>query len=176
MPKEENDESMADLTPAATKSLNDSADNGYKPLFPRFFLQQQAIPAKLKGALLTAARAFAPISNANLAEQVWKFLENSKLLADIPKDGSNSMPIDIRYQLAEVEARAEEYSSTLAFLHLLNRLLMSSQSFHTMLHSYVRFVRESVLATPTSRCYKTKEQKWDLARERECVCVFINNM
>ena len=140
-------------------------DNGYRPLFPLFFLQQQAIPAKLKGALLIAARSFAPISNASLAEQVWKFLESSRLLADIPKDGSTSMPIDIRYQLAEVEARAEEYSSTLAFLKLLNRLLMSSQTFHTMLHSYVRFVRESVLAPLMSRGYKDKEQKWDLARE-----------
>ena len=140
-------------------------DNGYKPLFPLFFLQQQAIPAKLKGALLIAARSFAPISNASLAEQVWRFLESSKLLADIPKDGSTSMPIDIRYQLAEVETRAEEYSSTLAFLKLLNRLLMSSQSFHTMLHSYVRFVREGVLAPLMSRGYKDKEQKWDLARE-----------
>ena len=53
-----------------------------------------------------------------------------------------------------VEARAEEYSSTLAFLKLLNRLLMSSQSFHTMLHSYVRFVREGVLAPLMSRGYK----------------------
>jgi hypothetical protein len=154
-----------DLQVLAPHHRDFAHDNGYKPLFPLFFLQQQAIPAKLKGALLTAARSFAPVSNASLAEQVWKFLESSKLLADIPKDGSSSMPIDIRYQLAEVEARAEEYSSTLAFLKLLNRLLLSSQSFHTMLHTYVKFVREAVLAPLMSRGYKDKEQKWDLARE-----------
>ncbi|KAK9829639.1 hypothetical protein WJX72_007011 [[Myrmecia] bisecta] len=134
-----------------------------------FQLMCHPVPQELKAALDEAIAAFA--SKPEFAGQLWERLVSAVVVQPLtPADTQMAGPLpryDITYQLHEIEARAEDYSETLAFLKLLNNLLRSSGTLlpdegRPFAH-FTQFVKDDVLGQLMQRAYKHPKQKWELA-------------
>jgi hypothetical protein len=69
------------------------------------------------------------------------------------------------FELNEVEARQEEYPSTLSYLKLLNVLIAQESHSSDKGSRYIgifRFVRDQVFAPHTQRAYADPVEKWEL--------------
>merc|ERR1712078_236072 len=155
------------------------------PAAPFFLLQQQPVPIRMKAALLGAVASFS--RHAASVETLWSILNQAEMLRQGKPQRlvQGTVRTDVTYQLAEVESRAAEYSSTLALVRLLNRLGRAAQDGHCTFptHSapYARFVQESVFCGLAARKYRREEQKWELASEclrfiRSCVAISVQQL
>ena len=155
------------------------------PAAPFFLLQQQPVPIRMKAALLGAVASFS--RHAASVETLWSILNQAEMLRQGKPQRlvQGTVRTDVTYQLAEVESRAAEYSSTLALVRLLNRLVRAAQDGHCTFptHSapYARFVQESVFCGLAARKYRREEQKWELASEclrfiRSCVAISVQQL
>ena len=155
------------------------------PAAPFFLLQQQPVPIRMKAALLGAVASFS--RHAASVETLWSILNQAEMLRQGKPQRlvQGTVRTDVTYQLAEVESRAAEYSSTLALVRLLNRLVRAAQDGHCTFptHSapYAKFVQESVFCGLAARKYRREEQKWELASEclrfiRSCVAISMQQL
>ncbi|MCO5564372.1 hypothetical protein L7F22_018032 [Adiantum nelumboides] len=140
-----------------------------EPLFK--LLSYENVPPSLKGALRDAIATFSGISPV-MRERIWYLLEQY----DLPMAaGSTSMGYgiqsnaaqiyDMAFELNEVEARREEYPSTLSYIKLLNALITyetdASDNGARFLGIF-KFVRDHVFATFSQRAYSDSKEKWEL--------------
>jgi nuclear pore complex protein Nup205 len=140
-----------------------------EPLFK--LLSYEIVPPYLKGALRDAIATFVIVS-PGMKNKVWSLLEQYDLpvvATPLLTDGSVQQLIgpvyDMTYELNEVEARQEEYPSTLSYLNLLNVLIAQDLDIPDKGSRYIgifRFVRDQVFAPYTQRAYANPVEKWEL--------------
>ncbi|KAH9317382.1 hypothetical protein KI387_019151, partial [Taxus chinensis] len=140
-----------------------------EPLFK--LLPYENVPPYLKGALRNAISTFVEVSPA-LKDTVWSFLEQYDLPVIVKPSaiGSNSQEVssqvyEMRYELNEVEARREEYPSTLSYLHLLNVLVEKETDLRDNGRRFIgifNFVRDQVFGPFSQRAYADPVEKWQL--------------
>eukprot|EP01018_Ginkgo_biloba_P012319 Gb_31636 [translate_table: standard] len=140
-----------------------------EPLFK--LLPYENVPPYLKGALRNAISTFVEVSPV-LKDTVWSLLEQYDLPVVVgpPIVGDKSQQIssqvyDMRYELNEVEARREEYPSTLSYLRLLNVLISKETDLTDNGKRFVgifRFVRDQVFGPFSQRAYADAVEKWQL--------------
>jgi len=147
-------------------------------MFVLFTLLDLPVQPKLKAALFSVIGAFA--SEMASAVKIWTFLENAAVrskpvdagfyASDMQDMGAAGPGTDILYELNEVEARAETYVETLAFISLVNKLLdlcectncgPSAGGGVAVLHIF-QFVRDAVFLKMDRRAYKSVSEKWQL--------------
>ncbi|GBG63334.1 hypothetical protein CBR_g37692 [Chara braunii] len=136
-----------------------------EPLFK--LLPYENVPLTLKGALRNAIAAFIPVSAA-MRDHVWGlYLKYDVVLtAPIQAGPSAKLTYDMVYELNEVEARSEEYPSTLSYLGLLNSLIAADTEPSDQGRRYsavFRFVRDHVFSKYAQRGYAQVSQKWEIA-------------
>ncbi|CAM6098602.1 unnamed protein product [Calypogeia fissa] len=140
-----------------------------EPLFK--LLPYENVPPSLKGALRNAITVFVQVLPV-LKGKVWRLLEQYDLplvAAPVVAEGNiqqlSSQGYDMTFQLNEVEARQEEYPSTLSYLELLNVLIVNEEDNSDRGRRYnemFRFVRDQVFAPFAQRAYSDPVQKWKL--------------
>ncbi|CAI5507074.1 unnamed protein product [Closterium sp. Naga37s-1] len=119
-------------------------------------------------ALAAAAAGLTGAAAAALAARTWALEE----FYDLPPSASATMeeqqrrttaPYDMGMELSEVEARVEEYPSTLSYLRLHNTLLaLDPLSRPARFLDYFRFVTSSVFVPYTRRVYARADEMWQL--------------
>lgn len=140
-----------------------------EPLFK--LLPYESVPPYLKGALRNAISTFVEVSPA-LRDTIWSLLEQYDLPVVVGPTiiGNSSHEVssqvyDMRYELNEVEARREEYPSTLSYLKLLNVLIEKETDVSDRGRRFVgifRFVRDQVFWPFSQRAYADPVEKWQL--------------
>ncbi|BBN13132.1 nuclear pore complex protein Nup205 [Marchantia polymorpha subsp. ruderalis] len=140
-----------------------------EPLFK--LLPYENVPPYLKGALRNAISVYVQVSPA-MKEKVWRLLEQYDLpvlAAPIVAEGNiqqlPSQAYDMTFELNEVEARQEEYPSTLSYLELLNVLMANEVDNSDRGRRYsgiFRFVRDQVFGPFAQRAYADPVEKWKL--------------
>ncbi|KAL2621518.1 hypothetical protein R1flu_001723 [Riccia fluitans] len=140
-----------------------------EPLFK--LLPYENVPPYLKGALRNAIAVYVQISPV-MKEKVWRLLEQYDLPVLAPpivdEENMQQLPAqayDMTFELNEVEARQEEYPSTLSYLELLNVLMASEVDNTDRGRRYCgifRFVRDQVFGPFAQRAYADPVEKWKL--------------
>ncbi|GJP52035.1 hypothetical protein CLOM_g11148 [Closterium sp. NIES-68] len=125
-------------------------------------------------AVAAAAAGLTPAAAAALAARTWALEEFYDLppstkaaAADNQPWGAEqatpSAPYDMGMELNEVEARVEEYPSTLSYLRLHNTLLaLDPLSRPARFLEYFQFVKDSVFVPYTRRVYARADEMWHL--------------
>ena len=155
---------------------------GQPIMFVLFTLLDLPVQPKLKAALFSVIGSFA--TEMASAVKIWTFLENAAVrskpvvetgfyapdMQHMQDLGTSGPRTDILYELNEVEARAETYVETLAFISLVNKLLDLCECTNcgpaagggvAALHIF-QFVRDSVFLKMDRRAYKSVTEKWQL--------------
>ncbi|CAI5468999.1 unnamed protein product [Closterium sp. Yama58-4] len=119
-------------------------------------------------AIAAAAAGLTGAAAAALAARTWALEE----FYDLPPSASATLeeqqrpstaPYDMGMELSEVEARVEEYPSTLSYLQLHNTLLgLDPLSRPSRFLDYFRFVTASVFVPYTRRVYAKADEMWHL--------------
>ncbi|CAI6012755.1 unnamed protein product [Closterium sp. NIES-65] len=119
-------------------------------------------------AVAAAAAGLTGAAAAALAARTWALEE----FYDLPPSASATLeeqqrrataPYDMGMELSEVEARVEEYPSTLSYLRLHNTLLaLDPLSRPARFLDYFRFVTSSVFVPYTRRVYARADEMWQL--------------
>jgi len=128
-----------------------------------FDLMCHRVPSRLKAALMRAlAAVVAHPSGTPLADpaETLAALHDSEILGGDLRSGG--VYYDLRYQLEEIESRAEGYDGTLAFVRLVNALVAAAPPGPECLR-YTTFVMDVVLGRLNQRTYRDVGQKWELA-------------
>ncbi|KAL1816058.1 hypothetical protein ACET3Z_018632 [Daucus carota] len=140
-----------------------------EPLFK--LLSYENVPPYLKGAFRNAISTFIQVS-PNIKGTIWNFLEQYDLPVVVgPNVGNNSQPFttqvyDMRFELNEIEARREQYPSTISFLNLLNALTAEERDVGDRGRRFIgifRFVYDHVFGPFPQRAYADASEKWQLA-------------
>lgn len=136
-----------------------------EPLFR--LLQYEVVPTKLKGALRDVIRAFVPLG-PDVSDSIWSLLDAYELpvmpQAAPPTSGSQQL-YDMSYELNEVEARTEEYPSTISYVLLVNALIAADATQADQGRRYSRFfeyIRDQVFLPYAQRAYADASEKWQL--------------
>ncbi|XP_031489765.1 nuclear pore complex protein NUP205 isoform X2 [Nymphaea colorata] len=140
-----------------------------EPLFK--LLGYENVPPFLKGALRNTITTFVE-NTPILKDTIWSFLERYDLPVVVgpPPIGNQSQQLqmqvyDMRYELNEVEARAERYPSTISFLNLLNALVKRETDTSDRGLRFLgvfRFVYDHVFGPFPRRAYAEPAEKWQL--------------
>lgn len=139
-----------------------------EPLFK--LLGYENVPPYLKGALRNTIATFVKVSPA-LRDAIWAYLEQYDLPVVIgPQVGNNVQPIptqiyDMRYELNEIEARREQYPSTISFVNLLNTLIADETDVSDRGRRFIgifRFICDHVFGPFPQRAYSDPCEKWQL--------------
>ncbi|XP_043228757.1 nuclear pore complex protein Nup205-like [Amphibalanus amphitrite] len=139
----------------------------WPPLVVMLRLQTCAAPGALKAQLLRtlAALARAP----EVAQALWQGLEQAQIL-QTTQVMPGQQARGIKMELEEVEARAEQFPQTRAFLGLLSVLVeagvpasLGAGLRAPGIHPYVAFVIHDVLLNFDSRAYKDPTEKYVVA-------------
>ncbi|KAK4343497.1 hypothetical protein RND71_036591 [Anisodus tanguticus] len=110
-----------------------------EPLFK--LLGYENVPPYLKGALRNAIATFVQVSPV-LKDTTWRYLEQYDLpvVAGSTTQSLTTQVYDMRFELNEIEARREQYLSTISFINLLNTLIAAEKDVsdrgHRMLSMY----------------------------------------
>lgn len=140
-----------------------------EPLFK--LLSYENVPPYLKGALRNTIASFIPVSPV-LKDTIWSYLERYDLPVVVgPQLGNGAQPIttqvyDMRFELNEIEARREQYPSTISFINLLNTLIMEERDVSDRGHRFIgifRFIYDHVFGPYPQRAYADPSEKWQLA-------------
>ncbi|KAM7512709.1 hypothetical protein LguiB_011584 [Lonicera macranthoides] len=139
-----------------------------EPLFK--LLSYENVPPYLKGALRNTISSFIQVS-PNLKDTIWRYLEQYDLPVVVGHQvGNNAQPIstqiyDMRYELNEIEARREQYPSTISFLNLLNALIAEERDASDRGRRFIgifRFIYDHVFGPFPQRAYADPCEKWQL--------------
>ncbi|KAK2984101.1 hypothetical protein RJ640_018126, partial [Escallonia rubra] len=127
-------------------------------------LSYENVPPYLKGALRNAISSFIQVS-PNLKDTIWSYLEQYDLPVVVgPHVGNSTQPMsaqvyDMRFELNEIEARREQYPSTISFLNLLNALISEERD---VTDRGRRFIYDHVFGPSPQRAYADSCEKWQL--------------
>ncbi|KAH7280638.1 hypothetical protein KP509_36G007000 [Ceratopteris richardii] len=134
-------------------------------------LPYENVPPFLKGALRDAIATFSGVSPL-MNERIWSFLEQYDLPMTVAPTTTRygvqphtAQVYDMAFELNEVEARREEYPSTLSYINLLNVLISSEIDTGDRGSRYLgifKFIRDHVFGTFSQRAYSDTKQKWQL--------------
>lgn len=139
-----------------------------EPLFK--LLSYENVPPYLKGALRNAIAAFIHVSPV-MKDNIWRLLEQYDLPVVVGTHvGNTAQPIagqvyDMQFELNEIEARREQYPSTISFLNLLNALIAEEKDVSDRGRRFVgifRFVYDHVFGPFPQRAYADPCEKWQL--------------
>ncbi|KAL2479697.1 Nuclear pore complex protein [Abeliophyllum distichum] len=139
-----------------------------EPLFK--LLSYENVPPYLKGALRNAIATFVHVSPL-MKDTIWSYLEQYDLPVVIgPNIGNSGQPMDtqvydMQFELNEIEARREQYPSTLSFINLLNVLIAEERDVSDRGHRFIgifRFVYDHVFSPFPQRAYVDPCDKWQL--------------
>ncbi|XP_059635097.1 nuclear pore complex protein NUP205 [Cornus florida] len=139
-----------------------------EPLFR--LLSYENVPPYLKGALRNAIATFIQVS-PTLKDTIWSYLEQYDLPVVVgPHVGSSTQPMtaqvyDMRFELNEIEARREQYPSTISFLNLLNALIAEERDVSDRGRRFIgifRFIYDHVFGPFPQRAYADPCEKWQL--------------
>eukprot|EP00850_Spirogloea_muscicola_P008062 SM000042S15329 [mRNA] locus=s42:324092:335562:- [translate_table: standard] len=133
-------------------------------------------PPRLRGALRNAIAALVPVSPI-VRDRIWALMEQYDLpvsagpapISMVPGNVGSAVQLgqvyDMVYELEEVEARVEEYPSTLSYLKLLNNLIAAEPTPMDQCLRYLdyfKFVRDHVFTPYAQRSYVDPAEKWGL--------------
>ncbi|PHU07947.1 Nuclear pore complex protein [Capsicum chinense] len=135
-----------------------------EPLFK--LLGYENVPPYLKGALRNAIATFVQVSPV-LKDTTWRFLEQYDLPVVV---GSTTQALttqvyDMRFELNEIEARREQYTSTISFINLLNTLIAAEKDVSDRGHRFIgifKFIYDHVFGPFPQRAYADPCEKWQL--------------
>ncbi|KAJ1403557.1 hypothetical protein SESBI_27265, partial [Sesbania bispinosa] len=132
-----------------------------EPLFK--LLSYENVPPYLKGALRNAIATFIHVSPV-LKDSIWTYLEQYDLPVVIGPDVQNSPSMgtqvyDMQFELNEIEARREQYPSTISFLNLINALIAEERD---LTDRGKRFIYDHVFGPFPQRAYTDPCEKWQL--------------
>ncbi|KAH9761850.1 nuclear pore complex protein NUP205 [Citrus sinensis] len=139
-----------------------------EPLFK--LLSYENVPPYLKGALRNAIAACIHVSLV-MKDNIWRLLEQYDLPVVVGTHvGNTAQPIagqvyDMQFELNEIEARREQYPSTISFLNLLNALIAEEKDVSDRGRRFVgifRFVYDHVFGPFPQRAYADPCEKWQL--------------
>lgn len=138
-----------------------------EPLFK--LLSYENVPPYLKGALRNAIATFIHVSPV-LKDSIWTFLEQYDLPVVVGPEaqGSPSMGTqvyDMQFELNEIEARREQYPSTISFLNLINALIAEERDLTDRGRRFIgifRFIYDHVFGPYPQRAYADPCEKWQL--------------
>ncbi|KAA8535090.1 hypothetical protein F0562_030093 [Nyssa sinensis] len=139
-----------------------------EPLFK--LLGYENVPPYLKGALRNVITTFVRVS-PNLKDSIWSYLEQYDLPVVVgPHVGSSMQPMtaqvyDMQFELNEIEARREQYPSTISFLNLLNALIAEEMDVSDRGRRFIgifRFIYDHVFGPFPQRAYADPCEKWQL--------------
>ncbi|RZC08714.1 Nuclear pore complex protein NUP205 isoform B [Glycine soja] len=133
-----------------------------EPLFK--LLSYENVPPYLKGALRNAIATFIKVSPV-LKDSIWTYLEQYDLPVVVGLDIPNSpqsmgtQVYDMQFELNEIEARREQYPSTISFLNLINALIAEERDLSDRGR---RFIYDHVFGPFPQRAYADPCEKWQL--------------
>ncbi|KAL6226355.1 hypothetical protein ACLB2K_000317 [Fragaria x ananassa] len=139
-----------------------------EPLFK--LLGYENVPPYLKGALRNAITTFVHVSPV-LKDTVWSYLEQYDLPVVVGSHvGKSAQPMaaqvyDMQFELNEIEARREQYPSTISFLNLLNALISEERDLSDRGRRFIgifRFIYDHVFRPFPQRAYADPCEKWEL--------------
>ncbi|XP_022635214.1 nuclear pore complex protein NUP205 isoform X1 [Vigna radiata var. radiata] len=139
-----------------------------EPLFK--LLSYENVPPYLKGALRNAITTFIQVSPI-LKDSIWTYLEQYDLPVVVGPDIQNSpqsmgtQVYDMRFELNEIEARREQYPSTISFLNLINALIAEESDLSDRGRRFIgifRFIYDHVFGPFPQRAYADPCEKWQL--------------
>ncbi|CAA0815850.1 Nuclear pore complex protein NUP205 [Striga hermonthica] len=139
-----------------------------EPLFK--LLGYENVPAYLKGALRGAIASFVHVS-PDMKDTIWRYLEQYDLPVVVgPNAGStghamDTQVYDMRFELNEIEARREQYPSTISFINLLNTLIAEERDVSDRGRRFIgifRFIYDHVFGPFPQRAYADHCEKWQL--------------
>ncbi|CAN7051072.1 unnamed protein product [Brassica rapa subsp. trilocularis] len=160
--------------------------NWFPDIEPFFkLLGYENVPPYLKGALRKTIAVFVHVF-PELRDSIWAFLEQYDLPvvvgSPVGKTDQSSQVYDMQFELNEIEARREQYPSTISFLNLINALIAGEKDvtdrgrrYHRnfgadvfYIHVFCRFigifrfVYDHVFAPFPQRAYSDPCEKWQL--------------
>ncbi|KAL5146992.1 Nuclear pore complex protein NUP205 [Glycine soja] len=139
-----------------------------EPLFK--LLSYENVPPYLKGALRNAIATFIKVSPV-LKDSIWTYLEQYDLPVVVGLDIPNSpqsmgtQVYDMQFELNEIEARREQYPSTISFLNLINALIAEERDLSDRGRRFIgifRFIYDHVFGPFPQRAYADPCEKWQL--------------
>ncbi|KAH0970347.1 hypothetical protein GBA52_022503 [Prunus armeniaca] len=139
-----------------------------EPLFK--LLGYENVPPFVKGALRNAITTFVHVSPV-LKDTVWSYLEQYDLPVVVGSHaGKSAQPMsaqvyDMQFELNEIEARREQYPSTISFLNLLNTLISEERDLSDRGRRFIgifRFIYDHVFRPFPQRAYANPCEKWQL--------------
>ncbi|XP_031097713.1 nuclear pore complex protein NUP205 isoform X1 [Ipomoea triloba] len=139
-----------------------------EPLFK--LLGYENVPPYLKGALRNTIASFINISPV-MKDTIWRYLEQYDLPVVVGHlAGSTGQPMatqvyDMRFELNEIEARREQYPSTISFINLLNTLIAEEKDVTDRGRRFIgifRFIYDQVFGPFPQRAYADPSEKWQL--------------
>ncbi|KAK6156483.1 hypothetical protein DH2020_010731 [Rehmannia glutinosa] len=139
-----------------------------EPLFK--LLSYENVPPYLKGALRGAIATFVRVSPV-MKDTIWRYLEQYDLPVVVgPVVGNNrhamdTQVYDMRFELNEIEARREQYPSTISFINLLNTLIAEERDVSDRGRRFIgifRFIYDHVFGPFPQRAYADPCEKWQL--------------
>ncbi|EPS63961.1 hypothetical protein M569_10821, partial [Genlisea aurea] len=139
-----------------------------EPLFK--LLSYENVPPYLKGALRDAISVFVAVSPV-MKDTIWRYLEQYDLPIIVgPNDVLNNHVVDtqvydMRYELNEIEARTEQYPSTISFVNLVNTLIAEEREVADRGRRFIgifRFICDHVFGPFRQRAYTDPSEKWQL--------------
>ncbi|XP_059431872.1 nuclear pore complex protein NUP205 isoform X3 [Corylus avellana] len=135
-----------------------------EPLFK--LLGYENVPPYLKGALRNAIATFVRISPV-LKDTIWSYLEQYDLPVVVGSSAQSmsTQVYDMQFELNEIEARREQYPSTISFLNLLNVLIAEERDVSDRGRRFIgifRFIYDHVFGPFPQRAYADPCEKWQL--------------
>ncbi|MED6205982.1 hypothetical protein PIB30_022723 [Stylosanthes scabra] len=139
-----------------------------EPLFK--LLGYENVPPYLKGALRNAIVTFIRVSPV-LKDSIWTYLEQYDLPVVVGPDvqsnpqSMTSQVYDMQFELNEIEARREQYPSTISFLNLINALIAEERDLSDRGRRFIgifRFIYDHVFGPFPQRAYANPCEKWQL--------------
>ncbi|CAH2060609.1 unnamed protein product [Thlaspi arvense] len=152
------------------ESGNPTERKNWFPDIEPFFklLGYENVPPYLKGALRKTIAAFVYVF-PEMRDSVWAFLEQYDLPvvvgSPVGKSDQSSQVYDMQFELNEIEARREQYHSTVSFLNLINSLIAGEKDVTDRGRRFIgifRFVYDHVFAPFPQRAYSDPCEKWQL--------------
>lgn len=135
-----------------------------EPLFK--LLGYENVPPYLKGALRNAIATFVRVSSVP-KDTIWSYLEQYDLPVVVGNSAQamSAQVYDMQFELNEIEARREQYPSTISFLNLLNTLIAEERDLSDRGRRFIgifRFIYDHVFGPFPQRAYADPCEKWEL--------------
>ncbi|CAN6909408.1 unnamed protein product [Brassica oleracea] len=140
--------------------------NWFPDIEPFFkLLGYENVPPYLKGALRKTIATFVHVF-PEMRDSIWAFLEQYDLPvvvgSPVGKTDQSSQVYDMQFELNEIEARREQYPSTISFLNLINALIAGEKDVTDRGRRYHRNFGADVSYIHVFLAYSDPCEKWQL--------------